>query len=162
MTRRVLEKLCTEKFCVDLAPRREGCAAPKISTQDKKDPRPQAFDAKIASIANPYPLRSLAEPKIRKLWKFHFRCSKTEHFLRVLFSFCFPPPHRPLPSWIPPLPPPFPRGNTIFRGWGAARVLEGVTPQKKEGISLKNGAQKLVRKCPFWRSGPIKWPFRAI
>ena len=28
------------------------------------------------------------------------------------------------------------------RGWGAARVLEGVTPQKKEGISLKNGAQK--------------------
>ena len=30
------------------------------------------------------------------------------------------------------------------RGWGAARVLEGVTPQKKEGISLKNSAQKLV------------------
>ena len=29
-------------------------------------------------------------------------------------------------------------------GWGAARVLEGVTPQKKKGISLKNGAQKLV------------------
>ena len=32
------------------------------------------------------------------------------------------------------------------RGWGAARVLEGVAPQKKEGISLKNGAQKLVSK----------------
>ena len=28
----------------------------------------------------------------------------TEHFLRVLFSFFFSPPNRPLPSWIPPLP----------------------------------------------------------
>ena len=37
--------------------------------------------------------------------------------------------------------PPFPSGNPIFRGWGAARVLEGATPQKKKGISLKNGAQ---------------------
>ena len=71
-------------------------------------------------------------------------------FARPFFLF-FPPPHRPLPSWIPPpsldlKTPPFPRGNAIFyRGWGAARGLEGVTPQKKEGISLKNGAQKLVR-----------------
>ena len=72
-----------------------------------------------------------------------------------LSSFCasfflsfFPLP--PSPSFLNPPPssdlktPPFPRGNAIFRGWGAARVLEGVTPQKKEGISLKNGAQKLV------------------
>ena len=69
-----------------------------------------------------------------------------------LSSFCasFFPSFFPLPT-VPFLPqsppssdlktPPFPRGNAIFRGWGAARVLEGVTPQKKEGISLKNGAQ---------------------
>ena len=73
----------------------------------------------------------------------------TAHFLRVLFSFFFSP-APPSPSFLNPSPssdlktPPFPRENAIFRGWGAARVLEGVTPQKKKGISLKNGAQKLV------------------
>ena len=85
--------------------------------------------------------------------------SISEHCLRVLFSFFFAPPQRPLPSWIPPLPGtiktlPFPRGNAIFRGWGAGRVLGGVTTQKKEGVSLKNGAQKLVR---FWRGGILIW-----
>ena len=70
-------------------------------------------------------------------------------FVRLLFSFFLPLPTVPfLPESPPPSSdlktPPFPRGNAILRGWGAARVLEGVTPQKKEGISLKNGAQKLV------------------
>ena len=36
------------------------------------------------------------------------------------------------------------RGDATFRGLGAARGLEGVTTQEKEGIALKNGAQKLV------------------
>ena len=68
-------------------------------------------------------------------------------FCASFFPFFFPLPTVP---FLNPSPssdlktPPFPRGNAIFRGWAAARVLEGVTPQKKEGISLKNGAKKLV------------------
>ena len=77
---------------------------------------------------------------------------------RNLSTFCassfpsfFPLPTS--PSFLNPSPssdlktPSFPSGNLIFRGWGTARVLEGVNPQKKEGISLKHGARKLVRNC---------------
>ena len=76
-------------------------------------------------------------------------------YIYILSTFCasffpsfFPPPHRPLPSWIPSLP----RTSKLLRfleemqysrGWGAARVLEGVTPQKKKGISLKKWRAKI-------------------
>ena len=69
------------------------------------------------------------------------------HILDLLSTFCASffllfSPSPPSPSFLNPSPssdlktPPFPRGNAIFRGWGAARVVEGVTMQKKEGISF--------------------------
>ena len=87
-------------------------------------------------------------PKESRLFCPFFLRDTLSPFCASFFLLFSPSP--PSPSFLNPPPssdlktPPFPRGNTIFRGWGAARVLEGVTPQKKEGISLKNGAQKLV------------------
>ena len=67
-------------------------------------------------------------------------------FCASFFSSSFPLPTVPfLPESVPflgPQTPLFPRGNAMFRSWAVARILEGVTPQKKkEGISLK-----MVRK----------------
>ena len=84
----------------------------------------------------------------------HLPCEILEacSFCASFFPSFFPLPTVPfLPEFPPPSSdlktPPFPRGNAIFRGWGAARLLEGVTPQKKKkGISLKNGARKLVSR----------------
>ena len=71
-----------------------------------------------------------------------------EHLLRVLISFLLSPTplspsENPLPSWDLETPP-FPRGNATFRGWGAARGLEGSPHRKKTQISFKNEAQKLL------------------
>ena len=100
-------------------------------------------------ICRRFQAKSIGRQKIRREIRREI-CQKLSTFCASFFPSFFPPPHR--PSFLHPSPsldlktPPFPRGNVIFRGWDAARVLEGVTPQKKEGISLKNGAQKLVQK----------------
>ena len=77
----------------------------------------------------------------------HYGSTLSTLFARPFFLLFFPSP--PSPSFPNPSPfwdletPLFPRGNAIFRGWGAARVEEGVTTQKKEGISLKKRRAKI-------------------
>ena len=137
---------------------------------------PGDLAAAVAAVAMPEATDAVREAAIETVWRVNRRARVDQFPIsdnlsalmalvmadlsesQRLSTFCasFFPSFFPLPT-VPFLPespppssdlktPPFPRGNAIFRGWGAARVLEGVTPQKKEGISLKNGAQKLVRR----------------
>ena len=82
----------------------------------------------------------------------HEEATTTLHFLRVLFSFIGPSPHRPVLSCDPPLPGPqnsfiscrkrhvqgVRRGEGFWRGGG--------TTKEMKGISFKNVGQKLARK----------------
>ena len=78
--------------------------------------------------------------------KHHLQTLWIAPFARPFFLLFSPSP--PSPSFLNPSPssdlktPPFPRGIAIFRGWGAARVLGEVTPQKKRRNILKKWLAK--------------------
>ena len=65
--------------------------------------------------------------------------TETDHFLRILLFLLFPPPQRPLPSWNPPLP-------------GTSKLLVCW----RQRMSLKNSAQKLVRRISNCLTGVLQ------